>query len=80
MSYSVGAYFESFIKEQIATGRFNNASEIIREGLRMVEEREQKVQALRLEIQEAVRDLDEGQFYTPQQVMENIEQQLNIQN
>lgn len=36
MSYVVGEHFERFIREQVATGRYNNASEVVREGLRLV--------------------------------------------
>ena len=40
MSYAVGEHFERFIKSQVQAGRYNNASEVVREGLRLVEERE----------------------------------------
>ena len=42
-SIVLGDHFESFIAEQISKGRYASASEIVREGLRLVEEREQKV-------------------------------------
>lgn len=54
MSYSVGSHFEEFIKDQIASGRYNNASEVIREGLRLVEERETKFYALKEHIIDSV--------------------------
>jgi antitoxin ParD1/3/4 len=54
-SYSIGKHFEEFIESLIASGRYSTASEIIRDGLRMIEEREQrrtaKLEALRAEIQ-----------------------------
>ena len=37
-SVALGPYFEDFIKAQIAQGRYNNASEVIRAGLRMLED------------------------------------------
>ena len=36
----IGDYFERFVSDQIATGRFNNSSEVLRAGLRMLEEHE----------------------------------------
>lgn len=54
MSYAVGEHFEGFIKEQVKGGRYNNASEVVREGLRLVEEREAKLQALRDHINAAI--------------------------
>jgi antitoxin ParD1/3/4 len=57
-SYSIGKHFEAFIERLIASGRYSTASEIIRDGLRMIEEREQsreaKVEALRAAIQEGL--------------------------
>ncbi len=54
-SYVIGEHFELFIKEQIQTGRYATASEVIRDGLRTLEERETvrtlKLEALRTEIQ-----------------------------
>jgi len=46
-SISLGDHFTSFIDQQIAHGRFGSASEIVRAGLRLLEEHESKVQALR---------------------------------
>src|SRR5699024_475463 len=56
-SISLGNYFEDFVRSQTTTGRYKNASEVIRAGLRLLEERENKVKALRREIQ---KDLDSG--------------------
>lgn len=47
MNVSIGERWESYIEELLATGRYASASEIMREGLRLVEEREQKLDALR---------------------------------
>jgi antitoxin ParD1/3/4 len=46
-SISLGDHFESFIEHSITDGRFNNASEVIRAGLRLLEEEENKIIALR---------------------------------
>jgi antitoxin ParD1/3/4 len=57
-SYSIGKHFEQFIEGLIASGRYSTASEIIRDGLRIIEEREQrreaKLEALRAAIQEGL--------------------------
>ena len=54
-SYSIGKHFEDMIENLIASGRYSTASEIMREGLRLIEEREErrkaKLEALRAEIQ-----------------------------
>ena len=46
-SVSLGEYFENFVEGEITTGRFKNASEVIRAGLRLLEEEESKITALR---------------------------------
>lgn len=56
-SVALGDYFEGFVENRIAEGRYKNASEVIRAGLRLLEEEENKIQALRAAIQEG---LDSG--------------------
>ena len=54
-SVALGTYFENFIQSTIAQGRYNNASEVVRAGLRLLEEQESKVVALKSAIDEGVR-------------------------
>ena len=53
-SVALGPYFEDFIKAQIAQGRYNNASEVIRAGLRMLEDNDTSIAALRSAIDEGL--------------------------
>jgi antitoxin ParD1/3/4 len=46
-SISIGSHFEDFISKQIELGRYNSTSEAIRAGLRLLEEQEMKISALR---------------------------------
>lgn len=51
-SVTLGKHFEKFISQQIKKGRFSSASEVIRAALRLLEEREVKLNALRQALQE----------------------------
>lgn len=57
-SYSIGKHFEAMIERLIESGRYSTASEIMRDGLRLIEEREErrkiKLDALRAEIQKGI--------------------------
>ena len=53
-SVSLGNYFDSFVQNTIAKGRYKNASEVIRAGLRLLEEEENKVVALKNAIHEGI--------------------------
>ena len=62
MNISLSPHFDNFIAEILATGRFKSRSEIVREALRLLEERETRLMALSREIQ-AGRDSGEPAQY-----------------
>ncbi len=53
-SVSLGNYFDQFVSSQISAGRYKNVSEVIRAGLRLLEDEQIKVMALRAAIQEGL--------------------------
>lgn len=53
-SVALGTHFEEFIQSIISSGRYNNASEVVRSGLRLLEEQEQKMAVLRTAIEEGL--------------------------
>ena len=53
-SISIGDYFDNFIQNRITTGRFKNASEVVRAGLRLLEEEENRLITLREAIKEGI--------------------------
>jgi antitoxin ParD1/3/4 len=51
-SVSLGDHFTKFIDEQVQSGRYGSASEVIREGLRLLEDNQQRLDALRAALAE----------------------------
>jgi len=45
-SIILGEHFDEFIKSEIAAGRYSSASEVIRSGLRLIEEESKKIQLI----------------------------------
>ena len=46
-SFIIGDHFTDFIDRQVGEGRYSSASDVVRAGLRLLEEREMKLEALR---------------------------------
>ncbi len=53
-SMSLGDYFENFVDSSISEGRYKNASEVIRAGLRLLEEEENRIKVFKNAIQEGI--------------------------
>jgi antitoxin ParD1/3/4 len=53
-SVSLGNYFDQFVSSQVSVGRYKNVSEVIRAGLRLLEDEENKAFALRNAIQKGL--------------------------
>jgi antitoxin ParD1/3/4 len=56
-SYALGTHFENLIDELVKGGRYNNASEVVRDGLRLLEDREKLRQ---LKVEEIRRSIEAG--------------------
>jgi len=61
-SITLGEHFESFINSQLNTGRFHSTSEVIRAGLRLLENNESKLKALREHLAISEAQADKGEF------------------
>jgi len=70
-SISLGNYFDDFIQNRISAGRYKNASEVVRAGLRLLEEEENRVIALRTAIQEGIKSGIAHDF-NPESLLENL--------
>lgn len=70
-SISLGNYFDQFVSSQVAAGRYKNVSEVVQAGLRLLEDEENKVIALRNAIQEGI-DSGIAHDFDPKKNLENL--------
>lgn len=63
-SLSLGQHWETFIKNEVSSGRYGSASEVVRDALRNLEEHKSKLDALRAHLQEGELQAERGEFVT----------------
>ena len=61
-SITIGEHFDKFITSQIKSGRFSSASEVVREGLRALEDRETRLMLMRRELAQGEQQALNGEF------------------
>jgi antitoxin ParD1/3/4 len=75
-SYTLGKHFENFVQLQLSSGRYGNASEVLRDALRLMEERERKLAALDLAIERGIADIRAGHVHDAEEVFDGLEAEL----
>jgi antitoxin ParD1/3/4 len=73
-SISLGDHFENFVDNGVFTGRFKNASEVIRAGLRLLEEEETKLITLKKAIEEGI-ESGIAKNFNPKKHLESLKAQ-----
>jgi antitoxin ParD1/3/4 len=63
-SLSLGQHWEAFIRDEVGSGRYGSASEVVRDALRTLEERKAQLQALRSHLAEGTAQAERGEFVT----------------
>jgi antitoxin ParD1/3/4 len=76
MSAELGKTLEKFVTELVATGRYNSKSEVLREGVRLIQEREVRLAALDASIARGVADADAGRVKSTAEVFDRLESKL----
>src|SRR5262249_1771415 len=72
-SYTLGQHFEAFIQAQLASGRYNNASEVVRDALRLMEDRERRLAAVDAAIERGLADISAGRVHDADAVFDELE-------
>jgi len=73
ISADLGQQLESFVTTMVASGRYNSKSEVLREGVRLVQEREARLAALDVSIARGLADADAGRTKPAAEVFERLE-------
>ena len=62
MNISLTPELEQLVSDQVKTGMYQTASEVIREGLRLLNERDHRLEALRRDVRAGFEAVDRGEF------------------
>jgi antitoxin ParD1/3/4 len=73
MSADLGEALESFVTNLVASGRYHSKSEVLREGVRLIQEREARFAALDASIARGLADAEAGRVKTSSEVFDRLE-------
>lgn len=73
ISADLGKQLESYVQQLVDTGRYGSKSEVLREGVRLVQERETKLAALDASIMRGLTDADAGRTKPAGEVFDRLE-------
>ncbi|OHV89795.1 type II toxin-antitoxin system ParD family antitoxin [Mesorhizobium sp. ORS 3428] len=73
ISADLGHRLEDVVNRLVNSGRYNSKSEVLREGVRLVEEREKRLAALDAALAKGMADADEGRIKPAEDVLDRLE-------
>ena len=76
VSADLGDVLEGFVTKLVASGRYNSKSEVLREGVRLIQERETRLAALDASIARGLADADAGRTKPSSDVFDRLEAKL----
>ena len=78
VSADLGDVLESFVTKLVASGRYHSKSEVLREGVRLIQEREARLAALDASIARGLADADAGRVKPVSEVFDRLEAKFAI--
>ena len=80
-SVALSAHFESFVRDQVESGRYNNASEVVRAGLRLLEDEQNRLQLQNEAMRAAIKaGLNSGVSISAEGVFDRLETKYKKQS
>ena len=73
ISADLGRQLESFVSKLVETGRYNSKSEVLREGVRLIQDREARLAALDASVTRGIADADAGNTKPAAEVFDRLE-------
>ncbi|MEZ5810605.1 MAG: type II toxin-antitoxin system ParD family antitoxin [Rhizobiaceae bacterium] len=72
ISADLGKPLEEFVEQLVKSGRYGSKSEVLREGIRLVQEREARAKALDALLEPALEDIAAGRVYDMDEVFDEL--------
>ncbi len=73
ISVDLSPTLENVVAELVGSGRYGSKSEVLREGVRLVQEREAKLQKLHEELEKGMADIRAGRTHSAEEVFDELE-------
>jgi antitoxin ParD1/3/4 len=73
ISADLGNHLEEYVNELVTKGRYNSKSEVLREGVRLVQERETRLAALDVALARGLADAEAGRMRPVDEVFDRLE-------
>jgi antitoxin ParD1/3/4 len=73
ISAKLGDQLEAYVQQLVDSGRYGSKSEVLREGVRLIEEREKRLAALDAAIEKGLADIEAGRTVPLEEVAERLE-------
>lgn len=79
ISADLGERLEDFVSRMVQSGRYNSKSEVLREGVRLIEDREARLASLDASIARGLADADAGRTQAGEAVFDRLERKYRAQ-
>lgn len=78
ISADLGNHLENYVTELVTKGRYNSKSEVLREGVRLVQEREKRLEALDAALARGLEDVKAGRVMPLDEAFDRLRQELDL--